>query len=331
MMAEERKRKASDEHINTQAKRSRGGGKKWRVNRHAQSNSNPQKPEGNVGLSPGDAGVWATCELGREGKCVMELKSLFDEYIERLYGAEGQGQGRSHEEHEEGSPSGDEDIEAEIKRELHGMKKPASRKLFEHVRLDIQCVMFFRTRKPVDPVKLVHAICEDAFSLPGQKRTRWVKRLTPVTLIGKATEKGVEEVAQQVLAPHFHFDLDRDHDYDHDRNEGRGKRFAIRPTIRNHNTLTRDGIIRKVAAAVGPGHKVDLKGYNLLILVEVYKNICGMSVVPSDFEKLKRYNLSELFDPATAAGQPSDTSESNQTSRVKTTANLPSSSGEGEQ
>lgn len=30
-------------------------------------------------------------------------------------------------------------------------------------------------------------------------------------------------------------------------------------------------VIKKVAAAVGPGHKVDLKSYDLLILVEIYK------------------------------------------------------------
>ena len=48
-------------------------------------------------------------------------------------------------------------------------------------------------------------------------------------------------------------------------------KFAIRPTIRNNKELTRDGVIKSVAAAVGPGHKVDLHGYDLLILVEIYK------------------------------------------------------------
>ncbi len=50
--------------------------------------------------------------------------------------------------------------------------------------------------------------------------------------------------------------------------------FAIRPSLRNHSVLTREVIIRRVAAAVGPGHTVDLKHYDLLILVEVYK-VCG--------------------------------------------------------
>ena len=48
-------------------------------------------------------------------------------------------------------------------------------------------------------------------------------------------------------------------------------KFAIRTTIRNHSTLTRDGVIKQVADAVGPSHTVDLKNYDLLILVEIYK------------------------------------------------------------
>jgi len=112
-----------------------------------------------------------------------------------------------------------------------------------------------------------------------------------MTLMGKATEKGLEEVAQRVLAPHFGQHEDVHH------------KFAIRPTLRNHNALTRDGIIRQVAAAVGPGHQVDLKGYDKLILVEAYKNICGISVVPGDFEKLKRYNLAEIYDATSAVKQ----------------------------
>lgn len=41
--------------------------------------------------------------------------------------------------------------------------------------------------------------------------------------------------------------------------------------MRNHKTMTRDTIIRTVAAAVGQGHSVDLKNYDLLILVDIYK------------------------------------------------------------
>lgn len=45
--------------------------------------------------------------------------------------------------------------------------------------------------------------------------------------------------------------------------------YAIRPTVRNNNKFNRDHIIKTVADAVGPAHPVDLKNYELLILVDV--------------------------------------------------------------
>ncbi len=63
--------------------------------------------------------------------------------------------------------------------------------------------MFFKTRQPVEPVSFVHTICKDA-AASGLKRTRFVKRLTPMTIMGKATESGLAEVAKMVIAPYFH-------------------------------------------------------------------------------------------------------------------------------
>jgi tRNA acetyltransferase TAN1 len=117
-----------------------------------------------------------------------------------------------------------------------------------------------------------------------------VKRLTPITAIEKANAKGLETVAKQVLAPHFHGEgqaskkvsfptispfigVDDMNAFDaHAYVQADAlHKFAIRPSIRNNKELTRDDVIRTVAAIVGPGHKVDLQGYDLLILVEIYK------------------------------------------------------------
>ena len=65
-------------------------------------------------------------------------------------------------------------------------------------------VVFFKTIAPVDPVALVKRICEDAMNEPARKRTRFVKRLSPMTLMGRASEESLEKVAREVLAPHFH-------------------------------------------------------------------------------------------------------------------------------
>lgn len=41
--------------------------------------------------------------------------------------------------------------------------------------------------------------------------------------------------------------------------------------MRNHNALKREEVIDQIAGLVGPSHSVDLKNYDLLILVEAYK------------------------------------------------------------
>ena len=53
-------------------------------------------------------------------------------------------------------------------------------------------------------MSFVQTICQDAADGVEQHGCRFVKRLTPISGIEKATEKGLDEVAKRVLAPHFH-------------------------------------------------------------------------------------------------------------------------------
>ncbi|MCJ1364167.1 hypothetical protein MMC16_003276 [Acarospora aff. strigata] len=275
-MDDPRKRQAAGQRSDGGEKR-RTGPTQWRAPRRGEN----RDTSGGL-IEAGEAGIWATCARGREGKCTVELQDIFAEYAEKLYGSlvddETPKQGN-------GDDDDEEDIEAEIKREVADMRKPTKRALFHPIKIDSPCVLFFKTRQPIEPVSFVRRICSDAIESSSLKRSRWVQRLTPMTSMGKATEKGLDEVAQTVLAPHFHARCDSP------------KKFAIRPTIRNHSTLTRDGVIKQLADVVGPAHQVDLKHYDLMIIVEIYKNICGMSVVGSDFDKLNRYNLAEIYDP----------------------------------
>ncbi|XPS68652.1 hypothetical protein M3J09_000937 [Ascochyta lentis] len=263
------KRKAeADARGDGESKRSKGK-KRWEMPRRGNAEARQ--------INPGDVGIWATCAMKKEAPTVADLRDLFQLYATKLYGE----QAVNGVIEDDGSDVGG-DIEAEINKELADIRKPAVKPLFTSVKLDTQCLVFFKTRAPVDPVSFVHRICQDTADGVQHKNCRFVKRLTPITGIEKANQKGLELVAEQVLAPHFHGESNA------------GKKFAIRPTIRNNKDFKRDDVIKTVAAAVGPGHKVDLHGYDLLIFVEIYKNVIGMSVVGPDFDKLKRYNIEEL-------------------------------------
>ncbi|KAL8708799.1 MAG: hypothetical protein Q9220_006360 [cf. Caloplaca sp. 1 TL-2023] len=230
-------------------------------------------------IGPGDAGIWATCDMHKEGLCTNELKSFFDEYATSIYGDALTNNTTNLKESNDAS----NDIEAEINREVQGIQTPSQTPPFVPIKIDVQCVLFFKTREPVEPVSFVQRICSDVLDNATTRKTRHVKRLTPMTRMGKATEKSLEEVAKEVLAPVFH-------------QNAPAQKFAIRTTIRNHHTMKRDDIIKRVADLVGERHKVDLTNYNHLIMVDIYRNVLGMSVVGSDFEKLKRFNLTELHE-----------------------------------
>jgi len=148
-----------------------------------------------------------------EGRATEELKSMFEEVsrillcvgqtdsfkcAERFYGL-GSGSDPADEEDE---PV--EDIEVSIKKEVASLSdRRATPKLFSPVHLDLECVLLFKTQSPIDPVDFVDRICKEILLKPNIRRMRYANRLTPVTMIGKATEKGLVEVAKTVLGAHF--------------------------------------------------------------------------------------------------------------------------------
>ena len=49
--------------------------KQWIVPKKGQSFSKSTA----ASIEPGDVGIWATCEMHKEGKCIAELNDLFDD------------------------------------------------------------------------------------------------------------------------------------------------------------------------------------------------------------------------------------------------------------
>ncbi|KAB8200963.1 hypothetical protein BDV34DRAFT_216702 [Aspergillus parasiticus] len=250
----------------SQSSKKRKGGGNW----HKHQN-------GKAGIESGDWGVFVTCEIGKEGKCISEVLDLFSQSIETPdTGVQNDDSGSEDE----------DDIEAQIRKEVEGLKPSSAKpRQFQAIRLDIPCVSFIRFDKSIDPEKLVHQICVDAHANPDRKRSRYIQRMTPVKSIRKTLSVDLEAFAREILKPHFH-------------SGGGPKKFAIRPAMRSNQKFDRDNLIKTIASVVGPEHSVDLKNYDLIILVDIIKNVIGMSVAGSDYEKLKRYNLAELYKPA---------------------------------
>ncbi|KAK5223431.1 hypothetical protein LTR47_010163 [Exophiala xenobiotica] len=256
------------------------------------------------GIHSGDVGIFVTCDKGQEKRCLQEMSNILGDYI----GQDIQPSEEAAQQDQGEAKGGDIDIEADILAELDSLRpNPSSNapsQKLSFVTLDIPCVSFIRfpssseTKTAPDPVDIVRKICNSAsqrdYTGP---RSRYVKRLTPVSLVRKVLASGLESLCDEVLPAHFKVQSD-DPNAAIDQPAVQVCKFAIRPTIRNNNKLDRDQVIKVVAdkvTALGNGkHTVDLKGYDKLILVDVYRNIVGMSVVGNEFESLKRFNLAEI-------------------------------------
>lgn len=128
--------------------------------------------------------------------------SLVAQYAEKVYGIKSE-EGA----HESGDE--DQDIEAAIKKELGSLQDKGKGKgdpdrVLTEVRIKEECLLFMRCKAPIEPVEFSRRICQDAASVGhGGAKSRYLNRLTPVTVIVKATESGLEEGAKRVLADHF--------------------------------------------------------------------------------------------------------------------------------
>ncbi|KAK2754054.1 hypothetical protein FQN54_007223 [Arachnomyces sp. PD_36] len=298
-MTDAPKHDISDKSDSRSAKRKKG----FEKYQNYKTQSYPQWKGTKAVLQSGDSGVFVTCDRGREAKATAEAVDLFsqtEKYIEPSQLEETDANDDNDDNDDEG------DIEAQIKKEIEGMKpaKRANNAPFQIIKMDVQCVSFIKLNKNIDPSSLVHRICVDAEANPEQARCRWIRRLTPVTQTRKVLGGGLEELAALVLKPYFHSD-------------GPPKKYAIRPTIRQNGDWNRDTVINMVAAAVGPRHTVDLKNYDYVILVDVIRKICGMSVAGSDYDRLKRYNPAEIYNPTPKPVQKDALKENKEDTPVK--------------
>ncbi|PKS07080.1 hypothetical protein jhhlp_005677 [Lomentospora prolificans] len=295
-------------------KSKRGNEGKWQTSH--QRNNVAQRLELGTTIESGDAGIWVTCQRGLEKKAISEMTLLCDELGESSYGIKPPAQLA---EKAALDAQDTNDIAASIEDELAGLKQDNKRPKTDHtflpVHSGIECVFFMKTRPPVEPVAFVNKICDDAETCTqmSERKLRHINRLTPVTLIGKSLDNGIEKVAREVLSPSFELrpengtestpktetkaDIPAYTSIGSDTNAISSK-YAIRPNIRA-SSVKRDEVINRVAALVGSKHTVNLTSPDKVILIEVFKNFCGMSVVDGPrWETLRKYNVNELYKQA---------------------------------
>ncbi|KAJ1661686.1 hypothetical protein IW140_006514 [Coemansia sp. RSA 1813] len=238
-------------------------------------------------ISPGMRGFFVTSTRGREKKCALETIDLLEEYTAKLYpNLEQEIADEAEEKGDESQQTGSNDIEDEIAREVAIMKSEKVPKLFRYYPTTIECIVYIKCYKKIDPERLVQFMFAD-LAKTRQRKTRYTGRLIPakVTTTSKldAITRAAKEVARDLLAE-----------------DAEPTTFALVVNIRYCDDLKKDEVIKAVAAPLDVKHKVDLKHAKYTLVIEAFKSMCTIGLV-EDYNALKRLNLQTLFDDKESA------------------------------
>lgn len=122
------------DYVHSQADQCDQTTRQWRVPRKNDHGAVQAKA-----IQPGDSGIWATCNKGKEAKCIGELRDLFTDYAEELYGDALANDTKPVADDKDDDKQDDKDIESEIQAEVSGIQRPPTAQLFSTVRLNVQC------------------------------------------------------------------------------------------------------------------------------------------------------------------------------------------------
>ncbi|KAF8554593.1 hypothetical protein OG21DRAFT_1041682 [Imleria badia] len=234
-------------------------------------------------------GVWASCVKGKEKQTVGELYDLFESLAIELWPVEGkdQAEGRHASDEEEDNL----DFETLVAQELAAIKRPRTERRFVNCQTNTPCVVFISCRPPVDPVKLIVTHAENVRKT-GAARTKYTHRLIPVSGSCVANLPEIHSLCRRVFVSFFA--------------EAEGSadtlqvhKYKIELRVRNHNSLTRMGIIEEIAKCMPENCVVDLDNPDVFVLVEVFKSVCGVSIL-RDYYKLRKFNVMTLANEKNA-------------------------------
>lgn len=148
---------------------------------------------------------------------------------------------------------------------------------FQQVQSGAKNCIFIRTTLQ-DPLPLSIAIMNDIIQTQKQQ-TKRLLRMIPVQKTCKAYAEDIEKAVEQLAKSYFEKDW---------------KTFYIVIKIRNNNSVKRDeltALLVKVMQDVNPKNTPDMKTPDVVLNVDVIKNICCLSILPEYLTKYGKYNL----------------------------------------
>ncbi|KAG0412648.1 hypothetical protein HPB47_010240 [Ixodes persulcatus] len=229
-------------------------------------------------VGAGMKGFLATFERS-EFHATKDCYELLNEYADKLWGPEKKDEGIV------------KDVEDELADELKELKESSNLpRRFKKMSTEVAGNFFVSTTVD-EPGRLTTSIFSDLKECQSQ-RSRFLLRLLPVQLTCKANTEAIQKAVKTVLSTY----------------EDNDRTFLVAKKVRHNNDLSRASLLTDVVEAVRaakPKWIGELRQPELVIMLDVQKTICFVSVLPNYLE-FKKYNLLEVTKPT----QPADVTSS---------------------
>ncbi|XP_071962336.1 THUMP domain-containing protein 1-like [Antedon mediterranea] len=227
-------------------------------------------------LDAGMKGFIITCNYN-EFKCRQDAYQLLNEYADEMYGPAVQGFVKE----EESDDDDEEDFDLALKKEVSSIKERKQFR-FQALKTSANNVLFIKADIE-NPCELAHYILSDLQETKKLK-SRAILRLLPVSGTCKTYDDKLEQLADKIVAPHFEFSC-KTYMY--------VIKIRINTTVKSKTIMgILDRIIRRNEDL---NHRANMDNPELVILVEVIRNVCCMSVI-KDFKKFRKYNLHSIVE-----------------------------------
>ena len=216
-------------------------------------------------VKAGMQGVLVSCFRLRERQCAKEAIDLFEQFSE------------THEEVIDESKS----IEDQLLEEVARLKSRKKKSFVEQSLGDIYCMVFIQTKE--DPVAMIKDILEDCVKTR-TKKTKCCKRFIPLQRIGPANVHSLREMLNDLLKEFVKLE---------------SSTYSVIFEKRFSEMLDRTVCIDIVGEIAGAKHSVDLRNSKYCVMIQVFKNMVGISLV-EDYFRLRKFNLQSVYDSIVA-------------------------------
>ncbi|OWY93016.1 hypothetical protein PHMEG_00037736 [Phytophthora megakarya] len=270
----------------------REGGDKRKKQWMSGRDGNQKRYKGALGAAAnakGHGAVLVTCDKIKERQSVSDALNILNEAADRFFPVE-------REEKEETEAETGDSVQKKLQEEIAALQTQAkSRQTGRFTALDTGvkgAILIQFKDSNVSPTALMNKIFEEVESTK-DFASRFIQRMIPLEKVGYSSVEAIKELAAPMVKEHLEAfkeeqkAADKDGDFE----------FAVEFNRRNCTNLDRMSVINSIVELVGEDKtKVNLTTPRSVLMVEVFRNTCGFSVL-TEFHRFKKYNVRSIIDP----------------------------------